>query len=101
MVFSEKKEMNQPRLRWLRLDNAAKVYPAARRRDWTNVFRVSATLKEPVDPAVLQAALDIIDALMEQDYRIVSVAELIQIRRVKLKPGQVYTSFPKDSTPIK
>ena len=59
MVFSEKKEKNQPRLRWLRLDNAAKVYPAARRRDWTNVFRVSATLKEPVDPAVLQAALDI------------------------------------------
>ena len=52
MAFSKKKNINQPRLRWLRLDNAAKVYPAARRRDWTNVFRVSATLKEQVDPAV-------------------------------------------------
>ena len=59
MAFSEKKNITQPRLRWLRLDNAAKVYPAARRRDWTNVFRVSATLKEQVDPAVLQAALDV------------------------------------------
>lgn len=31
----------------------------------------------------VQAALDIVDALMKQDYRIVSVAELVQIRRVK------------------
>lgn len=46
-------------LRWLRLDNAAKIYPAARRRNWSNVFRLSATLTEPVDKAVLQAALDV------------------------------------------
>jgi len=39
-------------LRWLRLDNAAKIYPAARRRTWSNVFRLSATLKEPVDVPV-------------------------------------------------
>ena len=24
------------KLRWMRLDNAAKIYPAAKRRDWTN-----------------------------------------------------------------
>lgn len=46
-------------LRWLRLDNAAKIYPAARRRDWSNLFRLSVTLKEPVDKTVLQAALDV------------------------------------------
>ena len=46
-------------LRWLRLDNAAKIYPAARRKNWSNVFRLSATLTEPVDAAVLQAALDV------------------------------------------
>lgn len=46
------------KLRWLRLDNAAKIYPAARRKTWSNVFRVSATLAEPVDTAVLQSALD-------------------------------------------
>lgn len=46
-------------LRWLRLDNAAKIYPAARRRNWSNVFRLSMTLTEPVDKAVLQSALDV------------------------------------------
>lgn len=44
-------------LRWLPLDNAAKIYPAARRKNWSNVFRLSVTLKEPVDEAVLQSAL--------------------------------------------
>lgn len=47
------------RLRWLRLDNAAKIYPAAQRADWSNVFRISATLTELVDVAVLQSALDV------------------------------------------
>ena len=46
-------------LRWMRLDNAAKIYPAAKRRNWNNFFRVSATLTEPVDVAVLQTALDV------------------------------------------
>lgn len=49
----------------------------------------------------VQAALDIIDSLMAQDYRIVSVAELIQIRRTKLIPGQVYTSFPRKEDMVK
>lgn len=57
-------------------------------------------LHDMTDSSV-QAALDIVDALMEQDYRIVSVAELVQIRRVKLKPGQVYTSFPKKEELVK
>ena len=46
-------------LRWMRLDNAAKIYPAARRRNWSNVFRQSVTLTEEVDVAVLQSALDV------------------------------------------
>lgn len=46
-------------LRWLRLDNAAKIFPASKRKGWYNVFRLSATLSEPVDKAVLQSALDI------------------------------------------
>lgn len=44
---------------WLRLDNAAKIYPAALRRNWSNVFRLSATFTEPVDREVLRAALDV------------------------------------------
>lgn len=46
-------------LRWVRLDNAAKIYPAARRKNWSNVFRQSVTLVENVDTAVLKSALDV------------------------------------------
>jgi len=47
------------KLRWLPLDNAAKIYPAARRQNWSNVFRVSVTLREAVDEMVLRSALDV------------------------------------------
>lgn len=50
---------HENKLRWLRLDNAAKIYPAARSNTWSNVFRVSATLKEEVDVEVLRTALDV------------------------------------------
>ena len=46
-------------LRWMKLDNAAKIYTAAKRRNWNNFFRISATLTEPVDVAVLRSALDV------------------------------------------
>lgn len=47
------------KLRWMPLDNAAKIYPAARSHNWTNAFRLSATLKEEVDTKVLQSTLDV------------------------------------------
>ena len=47
------------KLRWMRLDNAGKIYPAAARKNWTNLFRISATLTEPVDREVLRSALDV------------------------------------------
>lgn len=43
---------------WYRLDTAALIFPAISRRDWSNAFRVSATLSEEIDPAVLQRAAD-------------------------------------------
>lgn len=46
-------------LRWVRLDNAAKIYPAARRKNWSNVFRQSVTFCESVDLQVLTSALEI------------------------------------------
>lgn len=46
-------------LRWMKLDNAAKIYPAARRRNWSNVFRQSVTLSENIDIEILKSALDI------------------------------------------
>ena len=47
------------KLRWMRLDNAAKIYPAARRQNWSSLFRLSMTLQEDVDVEVLQSALDV------------------------------------------
>ena len=42
---------------WTRLDNAALIFPAVRQQNWTNAFRVSVTLREEVDPIVLQQAV--------------------------------------------
>lgn len=45
---------------WVKLDNAAKIYPAVRRRNWSNLFRQSATLIEDVDKKVLSSALSVV-----------------------------------------
>ena len=52
-VSSEKK------LRWMRLDNAAKIYPASRSNSWSNMFRLSVSLTEAVDREILSVALDV------------------------------------------
>lgn len=49
----------------------------------------------------VKAALDIVDTLLEEDFEIVTVSELVRIRNVKLKPGQVYTCFPKKEDAVK
>ena len=41
---------------WIKLDNAAKIYPPARTRGWTAMFRLSITLMETVDPDILEQA---------------------------------------------
>lgn len=46
------------KLRWMRLDNAALIFPAALRRNWSNAYRISFTFTDPVDPALLQTALE-------------------------------------------
>ena len=44
--------------RWMRLDNAGLIFPASLRKTWSNAFRISVTMEDPIDPAVLQNALD-------------------------------------------
>ena len=51
-----KKHESPKEPRWLKLDNAAKIYPAARSRSWTALFRLSAVLDEPIDPEILAQA---------------------------------------------
>lgn len=54
-----KKQRNAPQSgNWLKLDNAAKIYPSSMSRRWNAMFRLSATLTEPIDPDVLTQALD-------------------------------------------
>ena len=50
---------NDRKLRWMQLDNSAKIYPASATSRWNNIYRLSATLKEDVDREVLQSALDV------------------------------------------
>ena len=47
----------QARDEWMPLDNAAHIYPAARSRNWTALFRVSMELTEPIEPDALERAL--------------------------------------------
>ncbi len=44
---------------WYKLDLSATVYPTLQRRDFSSVYRLSVKLKDNVDPALLQRALDL------------------------------------------
>lgn len=43
---------------WYKLDLSAIVYPTLQRKDFSSVYRLSVVLKEAIDPALLQKALD-------------------------------------------
>ncbi|MGM9974810.1 MAG: alpha/beta hydrolase [Clostridiaceae bacterium] len=58
-LFLERVLHEKKKLKWMRLDNAAKIYPAAKRRNWNNVFRLSMTLKDKVEEDILQLSLEI------------------------------------------
>ena len=47
-------------IRWDKLDNTAHLFPVIAGERMSNVYRISVTLKEPVDPELLQQALDIV-----------------------------------------
>ena len=83
-------------------------------RDWATSDRLAierAVLGEVKDGDVVllhdmtkssvQAALDIVDTLQEQGFELVTVSQLAKIRNVRLKPGQVYPSFPKKEDGVK
>lgn len=44
---------------WYLLDDAAKIYPMSMTDGWMSVFRLSAYLDAPVEPSLLQLALDL------------------------------------------
>ncbi|MGN0132388.1 MAG: hypothetical protein ACI4AA_08105 [Lachnospiraceae bacterium] len=60
-MSKKKKEKKTYRdLRWERLDNTAHLFPVIAGESMSNVYRISVTLKELVEPELLQQALDMI-----------------------------------------
>lgn len=51
---------NSKEIRWDKLDNTAHLFPVIAGERMSNVYRISVTLKELVDPELLQQALDIV-----------------------------------------
>ncbi len=45
----------------------------------------------------VQAALDIVDALLEEDFTFVTVSELARLRGTRLQPGKTYQHFPPEA----
>lgn len=56
---------------WIKLDNAAKIFPAQNKNTWSNSFRVCYVMKEDIDPSLLNQALaDIMPRFPCYDVRI-------------------------------
>lgn len=51
------KERKESKLDWRRLDNSAKIFPISTGKKYSTVFRLSAVLKEIVEPRVLEEAV--------------------------------------------
>lgn len=49
----------------------------------------------------VQAALDIVDVLHQQGYRFVTVSQLARLRKVPIRPGQIYARFPPTEETVK
>ena len=46
-------------LKWRKLDNSAKIFPLSAGRKYSTVFRISAVLKEKINPKILEKAVNI------------------------------------------
>ena len=66
-----------------------------------NVHDGDIILLHDMTTASVEAALDIVDALQQQDYEFVTVSELARLRGLRPKPGTVYKKFPPSEQGIK
>lgn len=53
------KKNTKKRNSWYKLDLSANVYPTLQRKDFSSVYRISITLKETIQPDLLQQAVDL------------------------------------------
>ena len=72
---------------WRRLDNSAKIFPIASSKKYSNVFRLSAVLKETIRKSLLKQAVDI-------------VLENLSSFKVKLKKGFFWYYFEDNNKEV-
>lgn len=72
---------------WRRLDNSAKIFPIASSKKYSSVFRLSAVLKEEIQPEVLKEAVEI-------------VLKNLSSFKVKLKKGLFWYYFEDNTKKI-
>ncbi len=58
--IKKKQKVHQKDIRWERLDNTAHLFPAIAGENMSNVYRISVTLLELVEPEILQQALNLV-----------------------------------------
>lgn len=58
--IDKKKKLVPKEIRWDRLDNTAHLFPVIAGESMSNVYRISVTLTELIEPELLQEALDIV-----------------------------------------
>lgn len=72
---------------WRRLDNSAKIFPIASSKKYSSVFRLSAVLKEKINPNILRKAVEM-------------VLENLPSFKVKLKKGVFWYYFEDNNKEI-
>lgn len=72
---------------WRRLDNSAKIFPIASSKKYSSVFRLSAVLKEKINPKILKSAVEI-------------VLKNLPSFKVKLKKGAFWYYFEDNAKEI-
>lgn len=72
--------MNPKSSNWRRLDNSAKIFPISSSKKYSSVFRLSAVLKEKINPKILKQAVE-------------QVLKNLNSFKVKLKKGLFWYYF--------
>ena len=72
---------------WRRLDNSAKIFPIASSKKYSSVFRLSAVLKEKIDPEILKTSVE-------------RVLKNLPSFKVKLKKGAFWYYFEENNKDI-
>lgn len=82
-------------------DWATKDTAAIERSVLKNVRDGDIILLHDMTASSVQAALDIVDTLLDEGFEIVTASEMARLRGIRPKPGQMYISFPPKDEKVK